>query len=105
MATITAADVNARIEAYDVALAAGDIATAKVELLRAAGLIVGLPDVTGQDGAQVRYGREDIDKLIEQLDDLQSAAAVEATNKAPLKLFGVRPGRPGSRLNDSGLLS
>ena len=97
---ITSADVNTRIEAYDTAMAAGDFALARVELLRAKGLIVGLPDMTGQDGAQVRYGREAIDKLIEELKDLATEATVDATNKSPLKQWLFRPGRPGSRLND-----
>ena len=96
MATITAADVNARIEAYDLAMAGGDFATARIELLRARGMIIGLPDVTGQDGAQVKYGREDIDKLLNELKDLENEAGLDTAGKAPLKLFLTRPGRPGS---------
>ncbi len=93
---ITAASVNARIEAYDTAMAASDFALARVELLRAKGLIVGLPNVMGQDGAQITYGRETIDTLLDQLKDLETEAAVETTGKAPIKLFHTRPARPGS---------
>lgn len=100
---ITAVDVNARIEAYDVAMAASDFALARVELLRARGLIVGLPDVAGQDGASIRYGREDIDKLLAELKDLETGTSVEATGKAPIKLFLTRPGRPGAARGAEGV--
>lgn len=101
---ITAVQVNARIEAYDDAMAAGDFALARVELLRAKGLIVGLPDVVGQDGAQIKYGREAIDNLLAELKDLETETAIETTGKAPIKLFHTRPGRPGSAGNVEGIV-
>lgn len=97
---ITSADVNTRIEAYDTAMAAGDFSLARIELMRAKGLIVGLPDMTGQDGAQLRYGRETINDLLEQLKDLDTEADLDATGKSWLKTQLVRPGRPGSRKSD-----
>ncbi len=100
---ITAVDVNLRVEAADAAIAASDFALARVELLRAKVLIVGLPNVVGQDGAQITYGREDIDKLLSALDDLQAAADVDTTGKAPIKLFLTRPARPGSARGAEGI--
>ena len=55
---ITAEDVNAAIQAYATAMDAADYDAAMDQLLKAKGLIVGLPDMSGQDGASFKYGRE-----------------------------------------------
>ena len=94
MATITSADVNTAIEAYETAMIARDFKAARIELLTARGLIVGLPDVTGQDSASIKYGREDIDKLLDDLRALETEAAVSATGKQWFRTQHVRPGKP-----------
>lgn len=92
MADITAEDVNDAIEAYNDAMIASDFQAARIALLRARGLIVGLPDLTGQDGAQIRYGRSDIDKLLDELKDLDSEQEVDGESQW-VRTQLIRPGR------------